>query len=849
MADPTQATAYYADGTAIPEAELADAVASGKARFRKGEKVYVHDSTGRLGTVNAEDAYQMLQSGGSLASQQGIQQTLEKKRFGESPVEAAKAFGEGAVSGLTLGLIDPLTATPEARARARYNPTARTAGEVVGTVAPLIASGGTGAIAKGVATAGALPRGVAALGGLAERAAVRGAGAIGLTGESLAGRALVKGIGMGTGGAVEGALYGAGEAVRESALGDHDLTAEQVLSSMGRGALFGGGLGSVIGGGSALVGGAGRAVVRRMAEGADFQGALKGFAEKRAFKQLTGNARKFYDEATSFGKDPTRLRRIGRKVLDRDIPLGKLEHSAAALRRETDDAVSRMQSVAKELDSAGVRVDVRSVLRRVDEQVAKIRETPLAEYAKVARRIESEVKPLRKAVTPGEALDTAQLGIVRRGPDGELVPARAIEATPGKEFTFSEFWAVRKKLDATIKWSAKQANPATDALRDLRRQFDDALTETLEAQRAIVPVEGAGYRVAGAVEDPRSLLADKWKAAKEDFHDLKTVQDAVEDLQLRTEKNRFYSASDYGTGTAMGLITGLLTGGLSTGAMAAMGIGAAATAVHKLIRERGSGVVAKMADNVAKMQGRVDSGVKQLAGKGPAETVKRALVPVSSSAEELRDRYRQIDKAVATFKLDPRAAITRLAEPVKDIARPYPALAMSIQQAIQADHEYLAAMIPRPFTRAGHSLTPHLETQRVPVAAMRKVVAAAEALEDPSSVIDQLIAGRVPRDAIEALKARRPGVFAHIREQVMTEVSQRQETLPYKRRVLLSLAFDFAGDWSLAPENLKAIQQATTQPQEQAAPGGQQPPPSGPPLDPKLSSNMQLEPRRVAGGA
>lgn len=175
--------------------------------------------------------------------------TLEEDLYGGTSGEL-KAAAAGAARGATFGLSDvALTKSglvdPETlKALEEVNPKASIAGEVAGVLAPALLTGGAGAIgtvAKGIS---APVRAVSALGGAVER----GAAALIPSGASTVGRIASKAIAKGAGFGAEGALYGVGQSVSESALGDHDLLSQKTISNIGLSSLFAGGLGTVFGG-------------------------------------------------------------------------------------------------------------------------------------------------------------------------------------------------------------------------------------------------------------------------------------------------------------------------------------------------------------------------------------------------------------------------------------------------------------------------------------------------------------------------------------------------------------------------------------------------------------------------
>jgi hypothetical protein len=206
----------------IPDADAPDAVLSGRYGLEQGKRVVLYAPDGTTGTVPTESAPQAFQDGYTFAPQTDIMAKEIEDRYG---VIGAKllAGGAGAARGLTLGLSDRALRNFGVEAGTLRDlkegaPITSGASEVVGAIAPVVLSGGSGAVAKGAsATAPSL---VAGIGNAAGKGAVKLVGLEGAT--SVLGRAGAKALELGVAGAAEGALYGAGQAVTEDALGRAD---------------------------------------------------------------------------------------------------------------------------------------------------------------------------------------------------------------------------------------------------------------------------------------------------------------------------------------------------------------------------------------------------------------------------------------------------------------------------------------------------------------------------------------------------------------------------------------------------------------------------------------------------
>ncbi len=170
----------------------------------------------------------------------------EAEQYGTLP-ETLKTTAEAAASAASFGTSRELAnqiglSTPEAQAaRLRVNPTAGDVGTLLGIGGALLApeAGLAGIASAPVKAVGRLSAGIteAALPSIAK-----------VAGESLAGKIASRAAASGLGSAVEGAAYGAGQAIDEHALGkSHDL-AESVLMDVGLGTVLGGGIGAALGG-------------------------------------------------------------------------------------------------------------------------------------------------------------------------------------------------------------------------------------------------------------------------------------------------------------------------------------------------------------------------------------------------------------------------------------------------------------------------------------------------------------------------------------------------------------------------------------------------------------------------
>lgn len=775
MAEPLQqAQAYSPDGKPIAAEEMAAALREGRARFQRGAQVYAKNADGQLVTVDASEA---TTPGYQVLSQAELRQERLRQQA-ESAGGLAKTAGEGLVRGATMGFLGPeqfydSEGREAARARQQYNPNLSAGSEITGALGATVAAsalsggaaaGGTGARLAQLAARGALTpfRAAAAVGEAAEAATAARLGS-GLLGTAAR---------MGARGLAEGAIMGAGHEVSQAALDDVPLTAERLLAGAWDGAKMGGAFGAGLGVLGYGVGKAGRAIVGRMAESGDDLGKATGtWAERATFKQQVGNQGKFFDQATKFGKDPAGPARIGRKLLDADMPTS----APAALKRAEElrrGALERMQSVVKAVDDAGVTASPEAVLAKVDDQIAKIREIPFGDAQAVADRIERNIAPFRERFGPrvvaGEAPATAFDGAFYGGPN--IPPPQLL---PEARVKLSDMWGFRKALDDSINFEVAQKGPAKQALMDMRSAFVAELDDTI-ARAA----ETSGM-------DPGLLKA--WKQATEDYGDFALIKDGLKGLIKQRGKNRAISPTDYAAG---GLMT-LLSGG---NPLAGAAMGAVSAGVHKLLRERGLGVMARIADRTGTVAAQMEEAGKMAAMV--TKTPKRLATPAAYNVSKLFEHY---SAAVNQANADPVKFSEKMASATADLSLRAPEVASQIQQTMLADLEYLNQLHPKPASRQGATLTPLAKMPEFYAFDQKRAfVDAAMALDNPVGVFEDLAAGKLPLAGLNALKARRPLLFGEMRQTVIKYTSTRETELPFNRRVLLGTAFDFPADWSMA---------------------------------------------------
>lgn len=442
MAEPVQAplpgTTYREDGTTVPPAEIGKAVASGQARWRKGEMVPFVAPDGSGYRIPAEQAQERAAAGWTPVSPEHFEQLKSENTPGSlGEVAAATALGVADIPslGTASGLVSPETQ----RRLQTVGKTAFTVGQVLGTAATMGLGGGARAGVGAVGAADVLIPG---------RGVARAAAA---AGEGLAARlpggvpALREAASAAVTGGIEGGAYTAGKELARVAQGDEDFNAEVFASQVGRGALtgaaFGGGAGAAIGLTKHAAGGLGKAykelttAASEAGEDLAVAGTTSGTRLSKAQKQAVKAA-----GVTDLKKaGAARAATYGQDLLDSGIiskdgavaaaikgDITSIAGGVAARQKALGKAIrAEVYEVADELATAGAAgsrafVDVtklspdlpnpfagspalarkEAILKPLNEQLGELRRLGGAERMRAADKLEADwLEPIKRAET------------------------------------------------------------------------------------------------------------------------------------------------------------------------------------------------------------------------------------------------------------------------------------------------------------------------------------------------------------------------------------------------------------------------------------------------------------------
>jgi hypothetical protein len=431
---------FYQDGSAIPDEAIPEAIAKGAAFAKPGAPIAVRDRvTGQLGRIDPSELgnpdYQPLTD----AEIDAERIHRERGTLGQQAITAVEGGLDMPTNGIsTAALVGALgdDYRKGALERKQENPKTYVGAGLAATAATALLSGGTtaaaaegSALARGAGSVarviGAPMNAIGKIGGAVERG-ISG----GIAAESLLGRAASKAVSMGVAGAVEGAVFGAGQTLSDSTLKGDPLTTEAVLAGMGQGALFGGVLGAGLGAAGEL---APAALGKLLPSKEKLETSAVGFARKQLGRDFENVGKGQSREVAEGWKDASAKQLLERKLVG-GPNAGKTVFEAST--KPTDIAVNIGQmadDIGAEVgalhEKAAALIDANPHLAPSAEELIARLESKAVEFQKQhnsgayaqARAVRAEIRALRDAIespegkvaamSPGAVTDPLESGV------------------------------------------------------------------------------------------------------------------------------------------------------------------------------------------------------------------------------------------------------------------------------------------------------------------------------------------------------------------------------------------------------------------------------------------------------
>ena len=696
------------------------------------------------------------------------------QKYGQAPLETAAV---SAASAATFSLSDralkalDIYKQEELQELRKRNPEADVLGAVAGTVASVITP--TGIAGTAVKAVAAPARAALGLGKITEKAAAKiVSNVIKETGtKGVAQSVIKKSIEKGAGGLAEGGAIGLGQLMREEALGEADINAENILSHVGTGALYGGVLGAAMpAAGAALVGtGVG-------AKGLFSKAFSKYASPRKAAEELTGfNTSKLMKlESTKAGKE----------LLD-ELPKWYADEVKIAA---TDSADSILKKVNAVKASAGESID--AVLQQADEAArtrisaqsfsGSMRKQLLGD---VADEIENEFyKPYKEM----KSLSAQNRKVLN------LISDIRKESISGQPLTGRFLIDFKRRLDIVAKSFYDRAPGAAPKVSELA------------AFKARDLMKKASQRYVDYI-DPK--LGAELVRANKNYHFAKTVETsllkkAVKDPTLLSFKDALFGALGYGVGEQAGL--GLLGAKkfLESDFRRKLVILSGIERANKVVSDKVKSSVAATLRGTAR----------------PSKIASLSLLlnsPLAINREDgAKDRapsnkkeaFNNIQKNLSNLVINSDVLLDRSVKAGAPLSYAAPQTAAAVGEKAISAVNFLMSKVPKNpyeavFPTGGE---PEYEPSSMELAKFERYL---QVVDNPLSVLDDIETGLLTKEHVEALKAVYPRLYMKIREEALEQMSEESaQKMSYAKKVQLSMLLDIPGDSSLLGKNIAALQ-------------------------------------------
>lgn len=733
--------------------------------------------------------------------EQALQKELElEKRFGKQPLEAAAVSAAGAASfSLSDRLLKKLGIYKEEELRELQarNPEADIAGAITGSVLPTLvgvpsgplaaARAGTAAERAIVASQRTLARTAAKEAQLAEKivesavkSSARGAN------KKFVNDVIKKSVEKGVGSAVEGAALGTGQLLREEALGNADFNAENLLAAAGLGAVTGG----LLGAGAAPIG-AGLSATARQSKKLFGKTLDSTFDAAKSAEELTG--------LTSAQLARMRANPAGKQLLN-DLP--DWYKNTVGL-KVTDSTEAIVQKVEQTAQKFGSQID--SIIDRVDEAAKK-------KFSTISSRLNNNVL---KGQIYKDIADSIDQDFIKPF-EGQRAFAKYTQQARNivddlREKIIRDRSFLRKPVSVSELREYKQK------MDILAKELYDKGNKTMAAEAAFRARDLANKAILRYAEGVEPALAKELAEANRNYHYASTV---LKPLRRKAEsKKDFVSFKD------------LVFGGIGYGIGDTLGLTVAAGKKFFDSDLRRKMVVLSNVERANKQAiNKVQTSVKNFLSnaRNPARIASTSALINSNLAESRGERKKAKNKQEAfanyserlqRFINDPEKMTREISRATLALGDAAPETSVMASEKMARALQFLNSKLPKPryevdiFGKGSKYIPSSLE--------LAKFERYVQAVESPLSVLDDLQAGTLTREHVEALQAVYPNLYERIRHQAMYEITNGEVQLPYNRKIQLGILLNIPADSSLTGANISALQQAFTNPEPSPQTPGQ----------------------------
>ncbi len=712
------------------------------------------------------------------------------KKYGDVPLKAAAL---GAARGMSFGISDQalvksgLATSEELDEIKTRNKISSLTGEIAGTAASLLTPA---APASAVAKAGLATE------KFAEKAFINALASEGK--KSVAKEIVKKAIPKALGSAVEGAAYGAGQLISEEALGNAEITAENIMASAGTGALLGAVAGGIFEAPKALIPIKDKAtsvIKSKIGDPVDAALDIYGVSAKQKAK-FKAQSRIGKKTESPLGADDLASNKNKYEKSDflEDLPSWTVEKANLGIFKDSE---SLKNNLIKLRETSGEKIG--SLMKAMDDVAInnpEILPTNANFYAKIAKRIDdkiidkySSVPGFKEQLRPVKSIRKSFLDLASK--EGQL--------------NASALHNLRMQLDELIKFDKA---PGTftlkeKALNDIRKELNEEII-TLANNASSIDTSGQLGNIA------KDLL----EANKDFSYSSRLIPIMEHKVEKEAAKKGIFNLTDLVAGMAGATIDPVL--GLST-------------IVIKKIMEadfrRKIVIFANMEKQNKLINNQITSNIKGFFENvsKPAKPILRTTILKSSLSrnengkkpENKKEAFKNLQSNISRLSADSEALSDLIAKRTMHVEKVAPTVTNLVTQNTIKGLQFLQSKLPKQ-TVDMDSAKLFSKREFIPSdLQMSKFERYLEVVENPISALEDMKEGTLTREAAETLKVVYPNLYKKMQTEVLDNLSKNKENIPYSKRIQLGILLDVPTDVSLKPEYVAALQ-ANLAIQEQA---------------------------------
>ncbi len=731
------------------------------------------DSISSIERAAAQPSTEISQSDIDLANKEIELDEKYGNNTGEALVTGA---ARGVVPGFDM-LATQLGMDPERLREVKdRQPIASALGEAGGLVGGAIASGGSSAGAK-LTLGGAMA--------VTERKVAKEIGEelFKTAAEKSIGRKIVeKGIEQSAAAGLTGAGFEINTLVNEAALGEADLTGENLVAYAGAGALLNGLVGGAFGSAEALLP-----------------------VAKQALDKSTGQ-----------------LKKVFRKEADFDRSLSELISPTTAGRKSayeslTAEGVDGTAKFTPEFKTNYVRDEWGM---KLGDSTDAMRDKHIQLGDRLGTSLENSYKSVDQ-IAPRGVVPTSEAHLELQSAVGQFIRENANKFDNAAAKNVAN--QVQNELEARLKRVGRgkfeSANDFLEAARNWgKKGFDE--TDTLKAEiykvvnrRAREVLYENAERVAAGT--PKQNIVQEIKDLNKKFEMWYTVEKGIHNK----------AASDPGFLGFKDSIMGLL-GGVAGGPAGVVGAVLSGKALNSDLRRKF--VVLNTADRANNMAAKKVAGsIKSFFDKTGRAAVqvartapKVALVNSGFSVGEKRKKpenekeaFKNISKNIIEFRVNPDKLAMKIAAGTMNAGYAAPNASKFAQLVLGKAVSFLYEKMPKDGQAGMHPLDDReFQPSSMDMSKFKRYV---QTVENPYSVLEDLQAGTLTKEHVETLQIVYPAIYQQMRNEAMKYVAQKPK-LDYSRKVQLGTLLNIPTDPSMQPKAIAALQMNFAPKQEES---------------------------------